>query len=107
MKKSKKIYEYTVDELKKKSKQYLVLFYLYFIMALIVSLVFFSTGVTSINNIGKDYTGLAYVLMLNLIFTSLVFGMIIFLWFISESSYYKMLQHDCDLMVYLKGKLGE
>lgn len=107
MKKSKKIYEFTVDELKKKSKQYRAMFFMYFFMAIIVSSIFFYTGVTSIDNIGREFEGLAYVLMLNLILTSLVFGMIIFLWFISESSYYKMLQHDCDLMVYLKGKLGE
>jgi hypothetical protein len=101
--KIKRFNELTPDELRKKSKNYLVIFYMYLVFAIVVNSIFFCTALASINNI-QSFTGLSYVVMLNLIITCLVFGMIIFLWFISETNYYKMMQLHCDLMVYLKEK---
>ena len=48
-----------------------------------------------------------YFLLLNLVFTSISVMFILFVWATSESSYYRMLQLNSELLMFLKKKLGE
>jgi hypothetical protein len=106
--KLKRIYEFSVDELKRKSRKYNTIFWFYMVAALVLNFINFFFGVQSLNNVmstpDKDY---GFILMLSLVFISIMFLFMIFLWLVSESSYYKMLQLNADMMIYLKGKLGE
>jgi hypothetical protein len=102
---SKKIYELSIDELKNKSKTYRRTFYMYLIAALIIAAVSGMYGLPSINNVmNYQKDGTIFLLLLLAVLVCLNFLMLIFLWFISESSYYKMLEQFSDLMIYLKQK---
>ena len=104
---SKKIYEMSVDELKKKSRYYKIVFYFYFVAALVVIGVNGFTGLVSVNNVMGNMDvlgGTNFLLLLIVVLVSFLVLFVIFLWLVSESSYYKMLECFSDLMVYLKQK---
>ena len=105
--KSKKIYEMSVAELNKRSKIYAGVFWSYVILAVVVAFITGFFGINSINNVmslPKDGT---FLLLLSVVLLSINTMWIVLLWFINESSYYKMLQLNADMMIYFKGKLGE
>ena len=102
---AKKLYELSVDELKKKSRNYSSRFWGYVIAAIGIGFINGFFGIQSLNNVmalQHDTSLFYFLLMLSL--TSIMIFLILFLWFISESSYYKMLEQFSDLMIYLKQK---
>ena len=104
---AKKFYDLSVDELKKKSKGYRVVFYIYVIIAIFIGGVNGFTSIVSVNNVMGSMDvlgGTNFLLLLNVVLVSFLVFFVIFLWLISESSYYKMQEQFCDLMVYLKQK---
>jgi hypothetical protein len=104
-KKSKKIYELSIDELKKKSKGFRATFYCYIMVALGIAFISGFYGLQSINNVMRHQAdGTLFLLLLVAVLCCLNFLMLIFMWFINESSYYKMLEQFSDLIIYLKQK---
>ena len=104
---AKKIYDMSVDELKKKSKYYKIIFYFYFVAAIVVIGVNGFSSMVSVNNVMSNMDALGgtnFLLLLNVVLVSFLVLFVIFLWLVSESSYYKMLECFSDLMVYLKQK---
>ena len=99
----KPYYEYNVEQLKKIRKKNTITFYLYLLSSLLIIAVFFTAGGMSLNDT-RGMQGITLLIAINCIITSLSFGLMIFLWMINESSYYKMLQIHADLMIYLKEK---
>lgn len=103
----KHLYDLSVDELKKKSNLYRYIFYLYVIVAVVVSVVNGFASLISVNNVmaNKDVLGgTGFLLLLNVVLVSFLVFFVIFLWLIGESSYYKMLQLFSDMMIYFKQK---
>jgi hypothetical protein len=104
---SKKIYDLSIEELKKKSSKYRSTFYVYLIMAIVLSVITGTLTLQSMNGVNSNQEALGttnYFLILNTVLISVIFFLVIFLWLISESSYYKMLEQFADLMIYLKQK---
>ena len=102
----KRIYEYSIAELKKKSRNYRIVFWVYVIMALIIGFITSLFSIPSLNNVMGMSGEYSFILLL-LVLLSVNILFVVFLWFVSESSYYKMLQLNADMMIFLKGKLGE
>ena len=103
--KSKKIYDMTIDELKKKSSKYKSIFYAYLVMMLVIGAISGTLTLQSMDGINKNQETLGitnYLLLLNSILIAVTIFFLIFLWFVNESSYYKMLEQFSDLMIYLK-----
>jgi heme/copper-type cytochrome/quinol oxidase subunit 2 len=104
---SKKMYDLSIEELKKKASKYKSIFYAYVIFAIVISVITGMLTLQSMDGLNKNQEALGttnYFLILNTVLISVVFFLLIFLWFISESSYYKMLEQFSDLMIYLKQK---
>lgn len=104
MKKQKRIYEMSIEELQKKSKKYKSTFYAYLVAALGIAFISGFFGLQSMNNVMSQTDGTLFLLLLVAVLCSLNYLMLIFLWSINESSYYKMLEQFSDLMIYLKQK---
>ena len=103
-KKSKRIYEKSIEELQKDSKKYRSTFYAYIMAALGIAVISGFYGLQSIYNVMTQTEGATFLLLLIAVLCALNFFMLYFVWFINESSYYKMLEQFSDLMVYLKQK---
>lgn len=103
----KRIYELSIDELKKKSRNFRVIFLGYVIAAIGIGFINSYFSLQSLNNLNSITDFDLYIHLLITILICIVFLLIFFLWFISESSYYKMLQLNADMLIYLKNKLGE
>ena len=104
---SKKIYDLSIEELKKKSSKYKSIFYSYVIFAIAIGVISGVLTIQSMDGINRNQETLGttnYLLLLNSILVSVIFFLVIFLWFINESAYYKMLEQFSDLMIYLKQK---
>lgn len=99
----KKIYEYTIEELEKKSKIYRFVFYSYVGAAIFIGFINGIFGLQSLNNV-MAMEGESLLLGLCLVLISINTLLIIFLWFINETNYYKMMQLSMDMMVYFKKK---
>ena len=102
LKKQKRIFEMSVDELEKKSKKYRSIFYAYVTAAIGIAVISGFYGLQSIYNVMTQTEGTTFLLLLIAVLCALNFFMLYFLWFINESSYYKMLEQFSDLMIYLK-----
>ena len=103
----KKFYELSIIELKKRAKLYKIIFYGYVIVAVLVGMVNGYFSLQSLENVKSVTDQDLYIHILSMIFLCVTVLLIIFLWFVSESSYYKMLEQNADIMIYLKSKLGE
>lgn len=95
-----------VEKLNQNSFYFKILFMAYAMAALIVMTV---GGYTSWNVLGNimtistDNKGVQFLLILG-VFNILNFFMLFFLWLISESSYYKMMQQFTEMWLYFKKK---
>jgi len=101
----KKIYDMSIEQLKKRSSNHKSMYYAYVIFAIVISMICGTLAVQSLDGLNanqKTLTGTNYLLLLDTILISVMVFLMIFLWFIIESSYYKMLECFEDMMVYLK-----
>jgi len=102
----KRFYELPITELKKMSKRYRMLFYFYVVGAILISIINGFVGAGSLMNV-MTIQDSSLVPLLTLTLLAVNTFLVMFLWMVTESSYYKMIEQNIDIIIYLKTKMGD
>ena len=98
----KRFYEYNIIELQRKSKQYNMMFTIYLVLLVFISIIAGVTTYDLLSNVDNFTTATGKLIYLITIIGIVNFFLMFFLWFVIESSYYKMLNLFNDTILYIK-----
>src|SRR4030042_3346245 len=103
----KTLSELPSDKLQKYLKQFRYTFYIYIFMEVLFVIIAGWQGASLIQTVSdvSDSPIITMLLLFGVINIMNMF-MIFVVWFCMESSYYKMLENQMDLMLYLRTKMG-
>jgi hypothetical protein len=101
----KHIYEYTKEQLERRTKMHKTMFWAYSLGALATAILGAYTLTPLANNLlSLNTDGSSKLILLFGLFGVINFFLLLWVWMTNESSYYRMEQEFTELMMYLKEK---